>query len=426
MDLFHILNKTLCVPISYKHFDTHRTEGTRRGSMLRSGSIILKLLLLFTLPSLLIQCASAPKMATVEKDGETVDIVFINSFLTTRMVKQVKLAPDKSNLMVVFSDDSVVYIDSMNGIDENPTNVSVLNQKNDFFCSKGPSFYSDQSAVYFNRQLDTPDKKYSFQLFNYALAIRSNGELIPFGHSETMDIWPIAAYYTTNSRVAVLSKWDNQLLEIFDIKTNKVLCSAEIPSTDGTNFKQYSMSADEKGEKLFVHSCYFIQLFDMKTAKHLANLIFTDKKNWILVTDSGKYDGTTDAVKQLAWKVGKEEIPLINFGPSFYVKGLLGSLLGYSRADVAEKETPVESQDNQLDMKKQLIGKVHKVGPNDVIISIGLSKKSLAIGDKLFVLINGKKTILEVTYPMMASAKCKIKQGDKNVTEGLPVFTEKK
>ncbi len=400
--------------------------------MLRSGSIVLKLLFLFTLPSLLIQCASAPKMATVEKDGEIVDIVFINSFLSSRMVRQVKLAPDKSNLMVVFTDDSITYIDSVNGVDENPKNIDVLKSKHDSFCTKGQGWGADQGCSYFNRQRTTPDNGYIFQLSESALAIRKYnseerlGDLIPFGRFGTMDINPVAVYYATNSRIAVLSGWDDQLFEIYDIKTNKVLCSAEIPSTDKTNFKQYSISADAEGNKIFVHSCYFIQLFDMKTAKHLANLIFTDKKNWILVTDSGKYDGTTDAVKQLAWKVGKEEIPLINFGPSFYVKGLLGSLLGYSRADVEEKATPVESQDNQIDMKKQLIGKVHKVGPNEIIISIGLSKKSLAIGEKLFVLIDGKKTILEVTYPMMASAKCKIKQGDKNVTEGLPVFTEKK
>lgn len=399
--------------------------------MLKSGSILFKLLFSITVPAILIQCASAPKMATVEKDGESVDIVFINSFLSSRMVRQVKLAPDKSNLMVVFSDGDKVVIDSMNGIDPSPANMEVLINKPDPWCSNDGD---PRNATYFNALITTPSKRYSFDLNNVqstiiqkpkALSLRENGRLIPIGHTSSMNILDTAVYYATDAKLAALSGWEDQLFELYDIKTNKVLCSAQIPSTDKTNFRQYSMSADEKGEKLFVHSCYFIQLFDMKTAKHLANLIFTDKKNWILVTDSGKYDGTTDAVNQLAWKVGKEEIPLINFGPSFYVKGLLGSLLGYSRAEVAEKETPVDAQNNQLDMKKQLIGKVHKVGPNDVIISIGLSKKSLAIGDKLFVLIDGKKTVLEVTYPMMASAKCKIKQGNKNVTEGLPVFVEK-
>ncbi|HNX57594.1 MAG TPA: hypothetical protein PKK43_00740, partial [Spirochaetota bacterium] len=401
--------------------------------MLKSGSIVLKLLLSLTVPAILIQCASAPKMATVEKDGESVDIVFTSSYITSRQVRHVRLAPDKSNVMVTFSDGDEVVIDPLNGIDPSPSNKEILEKKKDPWCSIsiGPNGFGieDHNPItFFNKMTESQDHIYSFHMDSSGLLkvkkqdkVTTDG-FIPFGHNDTRDVSGVTVYFFANNKIAVLSGWDNQVLEIYDIKTNKVLCSAQIPSTDKTNFRQYSMSADEKGEKLFVHSCYFIQLFDMKTAKHLANLIFTDKKNWVLVTDSGKYDGTTDAVNQLAWKVGKEEIPLINFGPSFYVKGLLGSLLGYSPAEVAEKETPVDAQNNQLDMKKQLIGKVHKVGPNDVIISIGLSKKSLAIGEKLFVLIDGKKTVLEVTYPMMASAKCKIKQGNKNVTEGLPVF----
>ena len=68
---------------------------------------------------------------------------------------------------------------------------------------------------------------------------------------------------------------------------------------------------------------------------------------------------------------------------------------------------------------------MRKIDPSGEII-VASGKKPLVMGEKVFVILEGKKVTLEVTYPMMTVAKCRAsgsqKASARKIRTGMPVF----
>jgi hypothetical protein len=114
---------------------------------------------------------------------------------------------------------------------------------------------------------------------------------------------------------------------------------------------------------------------------------------------------------------GAEVIPLDGFGPEFRVDGLLPLLMKGS----AKAAAPAKAADKTgVDVARQLVGKVFSVSGGEVIVSATFSGR-LKMRDRLFVLTDGKKVLLEAVMPMHTSVKCRLTDGGA-VKKGMPVF----
>ncbi len=175
---------------------------------------------------------------------------------------------------------------------------------------------------------------------------------------------------------------------------------------------------DKRGNIYLNCASIMVRFFDLKTCKLLGQFILLDGKNWMVVTPDGRYDGTDEALRMLFWQTGEEQVPLKNFDASFHKKGLLADILR-GRAD---KETDTV----KVDIAGQLIGKVREIKGREIIVSTGKSAGKINMGDKLFVVIDGKKVTLEAVFPMMTITRCVLRgHGDKytgRITRGTPVF----
>jgi len=58
--------------------------------------------------------------------------------------------------------------------------------------------------------------------------------------------------------------------------------------------------------------------------------------------------------------------------------------------------------------KRQLFGKIYKITGKDIIIASRNPGNVLKIGEQVYVLIDGQKVLLEVTFPMQTVAKCRL------------------
>lgn len=81
------------------------------------------------------------------------------------------------------------------------------------------------------------------------------------------------------------------------------------------------------------------KLWDVSEGKELLSLISIGRSGWLVVTPSGLFDGSADAMQQVSWRVGNtnEVVPLDAFFNDFYHPGLLAEIVegGRPEADVS-------------------------------------------------------------------------------------------
>lgn len=156
--------------------------------------------------------------------------------------------------------------------------------------------------------------------------------------------------------------------------------------------------------------------FWSRSGKEMGFLSVIGGDEWIFVRTDGCYSGTEKGSESLYWKIGDQKISLNDFGGSFSGKGFVSDMYSGSKTG------------GGINIAKNLAGKVGSVSGSEIVVYTGGDGGGLKIGDRLFLLINDNKVEIEVFFPMMTSAKCRLKNSSTSmrsyVKPGLPVFRE--
>lgn len=359
-------------------------------------------------------CASIPKLASVNDNGKNVDLVVEgktpDDFL---LIQQVIMSPDKKQILIQPVDEDRILMDST-GVTEVYKMKPGLDQKED-------PYYTWQGFIQHNNQQTSPDGKYTIEL-HWSMGAWRSITIQNLVTDKTITLESgisrgVGTYmFDRNDRAYIHFAGGSNDLEFYDLKTFKMLKTTPIVYTYGPAFGAYSsMSSDAKYDILVFHSAKLIQFIRFSTGDLLGSMLFLDRTNWILVAPNGKYDGTPEAIAAFAWQIGTERVKLNDFGSNFHTKGLLNEILGTAK--------PAKSEASDISLAGQLIGKVRQVNGKEIVVASGRAADTMKAGDRLFVMIDGKKVILEVVFPMMASAKCRVADGSNaNPLIGSPVF----
>ncbi len=156
--------------------------------------------------------------------------------------------------------------------------------------------------------------------------------------------------------------------------------------------------------------------FWSRNGKEMGFLSVIGGKEWIFVRTDGCYSGTEKGSESLYWKIGDQKISLNDFGGSFSGKGFVSDMYSGSKTG------------GGINIAKNLAGKVGSVSGSEIVVYTGGDGGGLKIGDRLFLLIDDNRVEMEVFFPMMTSAKCRLKSSSSSmrsyVKSGLPVFRE--
>lgn len=217
-----------------------------------------------------------------------------------------------------------------------------------------------------------------------------------------------AAFSPDGKKIAAVSTFRKVML--FDASGGSTITEFEVK---GANLTKISFSVD--GRRLLIGSSEgVIRIYDIETDAVIAASAFTKGNEYVLASTDGRYDATKGGVDKLHWVSGNEVIMLGDFDKGFHKKGLLPLLAGYN-AKIEEKAP------DSVDVSKQLIGKIAAVSGKEITVN---SSRTLAIGDKIFLLTGGKRVTIEVTFPMLTVAKCRVinSADSSKIKKGMPVF----
>jgi hypothetical protein len=152
--------------------------------------------------------------------------------------------------------------------------------------------------------------------------------------------------------------------------------------------------------------------------KYLGCLLMIDDKNWFAASSTGEYDGTDESLDFFQWDLGGEKVPVNKFDRSFRNRGLLAQILNPG--------ANIRSEASRIDLAGQLIGKVREIKGGEIIVSSGRAAETMKMGDRVFVIIDGQKAVLEVKFPMQTIAKCAVAPASAKfrdrIAAGMPVF----
>ncbi len=217
-----------------------------------------------------------------------------------------------------------------------------------------------------------------------------------------------AAFSPDGKKIAAVSTFRKVML--FDAASGSLIAEFEVKGADLT---KVSFSAD--GSRLLIGSREgVIRIYDIEKNTIIATSAFIKGNEFVLASSDGRYDATKAGIEKLHWVSGNEVIMLSDFDKGFNEKGLLPLLAGYSGK--IEEKAP-----DSVDVSKQLIGKIAAVSGKEITVN---SSRILTIGDKIFLISGGKKVSIEVTFPMLTVAKCRvINSADfSKIKKGMPVF----
>jgi len=366
--------------------------------------------LLVIVVSIIIAGCSSPKMATITENGRTIHLIagkkkYPYEFLS---IKQVKISSDKKQLLIIPARGEKILMDSTGIID-------ISNIQPELVSKSDPVINPDSLHRYYEQKVSA-DGKYLSEAIGYMFKCRyinitekATGNIqkigILFGST-------IGSYYIgKDAKMFIHFLGGDYDLVCYDLKNSKVINNIPISFTgDGISFYE-SMSSDIRNDILVFHSYRLIQFFNFSTGELIANMMILNHKDWVLVSPDGNYDGTTKAIDLLSWLDGNEKIRLSEFKSVFYTKGLFSKIMNSSNSVSSKGSNTIAGR---------YVGKVRKVKGNEIIISYGSAGDNIKIGDSVYVVIEGKKYILKVTFPMMTSAKCSL-EGNQNIV--LPVET---
>jgi hypothetical protein len=165
-------------------------------------------------------------------------------------------------------------------------------------------------------------------------------------------------------------------------------------------------------------------MLDVKTGKTIGSAVFF-KDNFAVAAEDGRYEAAGEGSGYLHWVSGLEVIPLDRLDKSFQRKELLASLFEGAASDLNSNSSAEKKESgSSVDVSKQLIGRVGSMSGNDIIVNSSRAAELIRMGDKFFLIVNGKKIYIQAVFPMMTTARCKaLKQSQvKEIKKGMPVF----
>jgi len=391
-----------------------------------------------------ISCASVPPLATISSNGKTVDLKLneskrsLKEFLT---IKKAVLSPDKRHLLVInmYMGSAAIYNDNIEQIqydyilfdaakeaiiDDRAKSDALNALKTPHFKMTGPNYYNDE-------QWNSPNRRYNAtitQTYPNGLILRMEVKDNLTGKSNII-YNPIISlglglhWFIGNSMMFIGTEDTNfkmslSFMSLPEFKKIKSYSSYYTLGYHEWNDYYFSFSSDSSFETLVVHNGRLIMFYEFKTGKYLGSLLLCGRDKWFAVSSTGEYDGTEDMFDSFYWIYEKENIPVNKFDKSFRNKKLLAYLFGLRR----EKTTEA----SRIDLAGQLIGKVREVKGAEIIVSSSRAAETMKMGDRIFVIIDGKRVLIDVRFPMQTIAKCSLAgqsaayQG--KITAGMPVF----
>ncbi len=373
-------------------------------------SSYLRKTLLVIVVSIIIAGCSYPRLATITEKGRTLHLMAGRNMYPTEFlsINQVKISSDKKQLLIIPANGNKILMDSTGIIDISNIKPGLE--------SKPDQLFNSDNLGRSNEQKISSDGKYyteaNFFLFKWrslTITERANGnkQTIEAGFGRM-----VGPYYTgKNGKMYIHFVGGDHDLELYDLKTSKKINTIPIAYSGDTRFFFESMSSDIQNDILVMHSLKLIQFYRFSTGELLGNMLILNDNDWVLISPDGNYDGTPNAINLLTWVDGQYQINLSKFESLLYTKGLFGKIMSLSMPSSVKGTNTIAGK---------YIGKVRKVKGNEIIISYGSAGENIKIGDSVYVVIDGKKYFLRITFPMMTSAKCSL-EGNQNIV--LPVET---
>ncbi|MCU0847451.1 MAG: hypothetical protein MUD12_06145 [Spirochaetes bacterium] len=381
----------------------------------------------------IISCASIPPLATVSSGQKSVDLKLnesrrsLKEFLT---IKKAVISPDKRHLLIVTTDGNYVLFNGAMGLitDDRPKCESLDMMKTPYFKLNGPNYHN-------NIQMTSPDKRY-----NVAITGTRKGNAPVAGQDSVNAI--ITDMQITDGAGGKSMSFSRPFLWLFG-RSMLIIGSTDGRGSGWTSFislpgfqevKRHqasitlgigewnnyyvSFSSDSANDILVKHNGRLVAFYEFRTGKHLGSIMLCGRDKWFAVSSSGEYDGTEDMFDSFYWNLENESVPVNKFDRSFRNKNLLAQLFGLRKDRATEA--------SRIDLAGQLAGRVREVKGSEIIVSSGRAAETMMMGDKIFIIIDGKKAVLEVKFPMQTIAKCVLSgagaafQG--KITPGMPVF----
>jgi len=373
-------------------------------------SSYLRKTLLVIVVSIIIAGCSYPRLATITEKGRTLHLMAGRNMYPTEFlsIKQVKISSDKKQLLIIPANGNKILMDSTGIID-------ISNIKPGLESKPDQVFFYDSIGRYKEQQISS-DGKYSSKANFFMFKWRSvTVTEIAKGKKQKIEAGfgrMVGPYYIgRNDKMFIHFIGGENELELYDLKTSNKINSIPIVYS-GNNIDSYeSMSSDIQNDILVMHSLKLIQFYNFSTGELLGNMLILNEDDWVLISPDGNYDGTPNAINLLTWVDGQYQINLSKFESLLYTKGLFGMIMSLSMPSSVKGTNTIAGK---------YIGKVRKVKGNEIIISYGSAGENIKIGDSVYVVIDGKKYFLRITFPMMTSAKCSL-EGNQNIV--LPVET---
>jgi WD40 repeat protein/uncharacterized caspase-like protein len=168
--------------------------------------------------------------------------------------------------------------------------------------------------------------------YNFKLLDVATGKVLHTltGHTN----FPAALAFQTDGKTLVTGSWD-RTVKLWNVATGKLIRTLAGHTNDvdsialGRDGKTILSGSDDGS----------VRVWDFATGAEVAQLIGSGKKDWLVVTADGLFDGSPDAWSQLFWRLSpalRDIAPLESFFNEFYYPGLLGKIVAGERPRPAQ------------------------------------------------------------------------------------------
>ncbi|MCU0848762.1 MAG: hypothetical protein MUD12_12825 [Spirochaetes bacterium] len=374
-------------------------------------------------------CASIPPLATVSSGGKNVELKNDSgkkSLDKFAIIKKAVISPDRRYILLVNVDGGSWLFDTMNDrVLNDPGKAAALE------ALKCPDFHS--SGMYNYPPYASADNRYRVSVLESKGGMTGSGQE-HFNSGSGGMIYKIELTDTktsSNSTVAMPAIWQfgkdrlaylhipgyGAFFVVESLPERNVLKKYPIAATlsMGDYGRYYaSFSTDANSEVILFHNGRLVQFYDFRSGNYLGSIMPIDTKNWFAISATGEYDGTEESFDLFYWDLGGEKLPVNKFDKSFRRQNVLARIVGLQKGPAG------------VDLGKQLIGKVREIKGGEIIVSSGSAAETIKMGDRVFVIIDGQKAVLEVKFPMQTIAKCAVAPASAKfrdrIAAGMPVF----
>ena len=145
---------------------------------------------------------------------------------------------------------------------------------------------------------------------------------------------------------------------------------------------------------------------------------------YVVAASDGRYESGRDGLQYMHWVSGTDVVPLDTLDRTFQRKGLFAALMSNAPDIVEPAKKETKEADKPVNVSRQLVGKIESVQGANIVVRSSRAGELIAAGDRLFILVDGKKLMLEAVFPMMTVAKCRALNASQSreFRKGMPVF----